>query len=184
MYQNIKIYKILMGLIIASVIHFTISNLTNFDLLEKISIFLDLPEFQKVIYALLLGISVYFLINRNFYLPFLGNSVYPCGGLSERTPQNSNKMVQVNVKPNVNVIYWASENFTSNDNLIIDNPWDAYGDYDNYGVVKSNDNGNAVLTFRNPVSYKVPSGKKLDKHVHYRYCLGNGMMSEVKTIYL
>ena len=125
---------------------------------------------------------IYNLFNRNFYLPFLGWSVYPCGALAEKVPNNADITVSVQVKPNVNVIYWASEP-SSIEKQPIDNPWDAYANYDNSGVVKSDSTGNAVLHVRNPSSYKVGLiNKTLQSHVHYRECRHPGMLSDIRTI--
>ena len=125
---------------------------------------------------------IYNMFNRNFYLSFLGCSVYPCGSLAEKVPRNADTTVTVQVKPNVNVIYWASEP-SPTENQPIDNPWDAYANYDNSGVVKADSTGKAVLSFRNPSTYQVGlMNKTLQQHVHYRECRHPGMLSEVKTI--
>ena len=125
---------------------------------------------------------IYNLFNRNFYLPFLGQSVYPCGSLAEKVPNKADITVTVQVKPNVNVIYWASEP-SAIENQPIDNPWDAYANYDNSGVVKADSTGKAVLHVRTPSSYKVGlMNKTLKSHVHYRECSHPGMLSDIRTI--
>ena len=125
---------------------------------------------------------IYNLFNRNFYLPFLGQSVYPCGSLAEKIPNKADITVTVQVKPNVNVIYWASEP-SAIEKQPIDNPWDAYANYDNSGVVKADSTGKAVLHVRNPSSYQVGlMNKTLKSHVHYRECSHPGMLSDIRTI--
>ena len=127
---------------------------------------------------------IYYVIDRNFYLPFLGWAVYPCGSLAEKVPLHADTNINVNVPPGVNVIYWASESSTP-DKQPIDNPWDAYANYDNSGVVKSDSNGNAILRFRKPSYYKVGVfNTTLKIHVHYRICKYPGMLSDIKTIML
>ena len=127
---------------------------------------------------------IYNMFNRNFYLSFLGCTVYPCGSLAEKVPNKADTTVTVQVKPNVNVIYWASEPSTT-ENQPIDNPWDAYANYDNSGVVRADATGKAVLHVRNPSTYQVGlMNKTLKQHVHYRECRHPGMLSEVKTIML
>ena len=127
---------------------------------------------------------IYFLFDRNFYLPFLGWAVYPCGSLAEKVPKNADSNVTIQVPPNVNVIYWASEPSKKEDQPIAD-PWDAYANYDNSGVVKSDSNGNAILRFRSPSSYNVGLfNKTLKTHVHYRVCKHPGMLSDIKTVFL
>ena len=135
-----------------------------------------------VVVLIVVASIIYNMFNRNFYLSFLGCSVYPCGSLAEKVPRNADTTVTVQAKPNVNVIYWASEP-SPTVNQPIDNPWDAYANYDNSGVVRADSTGKAVLSFRNPSTYQVGlMNKTLKQHVHYRECRHPGMLSEVKTI--
>ena len=135
-----------------------------------------------IVILIIVASIIYNLFDRNFYLPFLGWSVYPCGSLAEKVPNKADTTVTIQVKPNVNVIYWASEP-SSAENQPIDNPWDAYANYDNSGVVKADDTGKAVLHVRNPSSYQVGlMNKTLKRHVHYRECRHPGMLSYIKTI--
>jgi len=139
----------------------------------------------KYIIILLIAASIlYYVVDRNFYLPFLGRAVYPCGSLAEKVPLNADASVSVNVPAGVNVIYWASEP-AAPEKQPIDNPWDAYANYDNSGVVRADRNGNAVLRFRSPSSYNVGMfNKTLKIHVHYRICKHPGMLSDIKTVFL
>jgi len=135
-----------------------------------------------IVILIIVASIIYNLFDRNFYLPFLGWSVYPCGSLAEKVPNKADTTVTIQVKPNVNVIYWASEP-SSSENQPIDNPWDAYANYDNSGVVKADDTGKAVLHVRNPSSYQVGlMNKTLKRHIHYRECRHPGMLSDIKTI--
>jgi hypothetical protein len=123
-----------------------------------------------------------YIVNRNFYLPFLGWTVYPCGALAEKVPTNADTSILVKVKPNSNVIYWASEPTDANAQPI-SNPWDAYANYDNSGVVRSDAQGNALLRVRKPSSYRVGFfGRELKRHIHYRVCNQSGMLSATKTV--
>lgn len=131
-----------------------------------------------VVSILLVGFS------RNFYLPFLGWAVYPCGTLAEKVPADADTSVVVKVPANVNVIYWASEPSAPEVQPISD-PWDAYANYDNSGVVKADANGNAVIRVRKPSSYNVGVfNKTLKSHIHYRVCHQSGMLSEIKTVFV
>ena len=137
-----------------------------------------------IILLSLVASIIYNIFDRNFYLPFLGWTSYPCGGLAEKIPRDADTTVTVQVKPNVNVIYWGSEPKT-NEEQPIDNPWDAYANYENSGVVRADAQGKAVLHFRNPSIYQVGLMKKtLNKHIHYRECRHPGMLSSVKTVNL
>jgi hypothetical protein len=129
--------------------------------------------------------AIWLASDRNTYLPFLGRAVYPCGSLPRKTPENADAEVTVSVPANVNVIYWASELDGSAPRTVINNPWDAYKNFANSGVVMSDSNGTATLKFRKPVSYKVANGMKtLKTHVHYRYCMHPGMLSPIYTAFV
>ena len=50
-----------------------------------------------------------------------------------------------------------------------------------------NDDGIAILKVKSPSAYRVPRtyiNKKLDPHIHYRFCKTPGMLSDVQTITL
>ena len=136
----------------------------------------------RIIYVIV-GVSALIVaIDRDFYLSFLGQAVYPCGSLVGKIPAKADTDIRVRVPPNCNVVYWAAE--PSKGDTVIDNPWDAYMNYENSGVVKANDMGEAVLKIRHPASYIVPTGRQLSKHLHYRYCFHPGMLSKVYTVYV
>lgn len=132
---------------------------------------------------LLVGLSaLVHIASRDYYLPFLGDSAYPCGSLEPKTPRNADTTVTIRTEPNVNIIYWAAE---VNDQVQA-NPWVAYDEYANAGVTRSDDRGTAVLRFRRPASYKVNKfgfvNSALEPHVHYRVCKHSGMMGRVETV--
>jgi hypothetical protein len=120
------------------------------------------------------------MFRRDVFLPFLGKAVYPCGSLDNSYPDKHDSKIEIQVQPNSNVIYWASEKNPK----ITNNPWDAYGKYDNTGVVRSDSTGKAILKFSYPGQYVVPYKGLLPPHVHYRVCKGNGMMSRIETVNL
>jgi len=138
---------------------------------------------QKIVY-ILVGISALLLIfNRNYYLPFLDKTVLPYSFIkNEQKPLNSTLKIEVQVEPNSRVIYWGAEsNKKSSKEIPVEI---AYGEFSNSGITTADCYGKAVLTLRNPSGYNVKKGffkKHLKPHVHYRYTLKNGMMSEVFT---
>lgn len=136
---------------------------------------------NRIIYVIIGLCALFKMFKRDFYLPFLGKSVFPCDSLKLKTPKESTIKTSIRTKPNSNVIYWASEG--TND-IIMKHPIQAYNKYSNSGVVLSNNEGIANLYVRKPIPYKVPFGYNLKPHIHYRTCLGNGMLSEIKTIFL
>ena len=136
---------------------------------------------EPIIYIIVGLAAIYFLFSRDFYLPFLGETVFPCEPLAEKIPDNYDTVKTVKVEPNSNVIFWASETLKDD---VVDNPWVAYSKYKNSGVIRSDENGIAVLKVRKPIAYKIPSGKILQPHVHYRVCKKNGFLGRVETVYL
>ena len=146
------------------------------------SFFIANRNILRIMFALGIFVFAYSLIKRDFFLFFLSDTVYPCDSLSVHKPSNAFVNVRVDgVKPNVKIVYWASE---PND-VVLDNPYDAYGNYGNSGVALSDKNGSVTLSVRRPSVYKVPyKSKPLRTHVHYRECFGHGMLGPVKSVFL
>ncbi len=152
----------------------------NINIIEKLGEYTS-NIVTTILYVLIGCAGLYQLSRRDFYLPFLGRTVYPCGNLVEKKPSNATVTKTIKTAPNINVIYWAAEY----DDEIFEDPYIAYDKYANSGVVKSDADGNAVLEFRKPQGYKVPyKSKRLKPHVHYRECISNGMLDPIKTLYI
>ena len=134
---------------------------------------------EPLVYTLIGVSALLHILSRNYYLPFLGDTAFPCGSMVEKVPVNANTQVKVQVQPNTNVVYWAAETHKE----IMQNPWVAYDEFSNAGVARSDVNGVAVLKFRKPSSYKV-GFRTLEPHVHYRVCQHPGMLEAVKTVYM
>lgn len=118
------------------------------------------------------------MMERNFYLPFLGDAVMPQSLIvNDRIPAGANRIVRLKVAPNTRVIYWGAEP----SNRVKNNPWDAYKTYQNAGVTHSDSDGNALIRIRDPGAYKKPYGGELKPHIHYRIMRNNGMMSQIYT---
>jgi len=133
---------------------------------------------EKTLYIIIGICALINVFSRDYYLPFLGSTVYPCGSLVEKIPSNADMQIYVYTPPHSSVIYWASESHKE----VIENPWLAYGENTNAGVTKADGKGLTILKVRKPSIYKTPMGKKLSPHVHYRVCEGNGMLSRVETV--
>ena len=119
---------------------------------------------------------------RDSYLPFLGDTIYPCNLLSNTMPHSATITRQVTAPPNSKVIYWAAESKSDPNDKIITDPSLAYEDYNNSGVTTTDNNGIATLKVRPPTQYSIPSGKILSKHIHYRYCISPNILSSIQTI--
>ena len=147
-------------------------------------LFLNNPRFIFII----IGISaLYLFFNRDYYLPFLGETVVPI--IKQKIDSKNLLSTTIkNVPPNATVIYWAAKPEIENADNIIKNPYIAYSDYSNSGISIANENGEAIIQYECPSKYKVGKFIKntLEKHIHYRYMdpIFPGVLSPVKTLFL
>ena len=180
MFNNIYYELYANKLLIFGALNYLLIPISKINIIQELGS--KIHQYVPYIIYILIGIAgLYQLTRRDFYLPFLGQSVYPCGNLIEKVPQDATITKTIKTKPNINIIYWAAEPNTS----VVNDPWSAYNKYANTGVAKSDNEGNAILQVRKPASYKVPyKNKQLKPHIHYRECINNGMLSPIKTIYL
>lgn len=145
----------------------------------------DMSEVWKKIVSIIVGLAAgWLLFQRDTYLPFLGEAVFPATAIiDERTPEGANTEVKIrlNVPDGTKVIYWGAEPSKQ----VISNPWDAYGKYGNTGVAVVN-GGQVTMKVRCPAEYKVMGGhKKLKRHIHYRTCCTrNAMMGAIETVHV
>ena len=135
------------------------------------------------IMCIVIGFSgLHLIFNRDSFLPFLGDAAFPCQALRNRIPSKADTEVKVRVPPNSKVVYWASN---PSDKIL--NVNHAYNNYENSGVTTANSDGIAIIKVKSPSAYRVPRtyiNKKLDPHIHYRFCKTPGMLSNVQTIQL
>jgi len=118
------------------------------------------------------------LSDRTTYLPFLGDCVLPSTVLYARTPDKASVIINVKVPAGAtHVMYWASESGAG----IVPNPFDAYGNYANAGVVEATADGMATLKIRCPSQYTV-RGRTMPRHVHYRAVYKSGIAGPVETV--
>jgi hypothetical protein len=139
-----------------------------------------LKNFQNNVWTFAAMVAVLgLMLDRDFYLYFLDRAAFPCGPMQSKTPEGADTIVQVRgLRPDSNVVFWAADS----SNEIQPDPWKAYSANSNSGVTRTDADGTAVFQVRNPASYKVPSGMKLEPHVHYRVCERPGMLGRVRTI--
>jgi len=150
-----------------------IKNLLNNTL--KMETYID-----KIIYLLVAFAAIKLAMDKNFWLPFLGESVLP-GSLIPLKEVVGDTTVEVKVKPNTRVAYWASLPQKTTKIPLVE---EAYSDFKNSGVVLSNKDGVAKLIVNKGTNYIVPSGKKIPRHIHYRELdQVYGMMGALQTIY-
>ena len=137
---------------------------------------------DKIIYIIVALAAIKLAFNRNTWLPFLGFSAFPSQSF---VPNKFNSMgdsiVKVTVKPNTRVAYWSALPKQSQETPYVD---DAYGKFENSGVVMSDNNGVAELLILPGSEYRIPSGNVIDRHIHYRELdLPAGMMGKIETVY-
>lgn len=136
--------------------------------------------------SLLIGISaLYFVFNRDYYLPFLGHAVIPISS-GKKPTENLTKIKLGGLPPKTTVIAWGAQDVKK----IYDNPFDAYGGYSNTEITQTNEKGEALIELPCPAEYYVNKfgimKQKLNKHIHYRYELPKykGLYSRIHTKYL
>lgn len=128
------------------------------------------------IYILVGLAALYLLFRRDTYLPFLGYTVVPSNAFQAMVPKDANVKVTVPVLEGASkVIYWAT--MTGD---VVSSPQEGYRGTTNVGVAEVT--GETVeLNVACPRQYKV-WGKTLDKHVHYRFIMDNGVLTPVGTV--
>jgi uncharacterized protein len=137
----------------------------------------------RVVYCIIGLAAISVMFNRDTYLPFLGEAVFPHSMIPEQIPEGADSQVQVKVQPGAKVIYWAAEPATEGMKKL--NDWrKAYVKFMNVGVVKASNTGVATLLVRNPQPYTVPWMGRLEPHVHFRECMEDGMMGRIHTVYM
>jgi uncharacterized membrane protein YuzA (DUF378 family) len=141
------------------------------------------PIVIKTIFVLIGLSALYFIFDRDFYLPFLGKCVIPVG--PKKSTENLKKIKLSGLPPNSYVLYWgAKPNKSSTD--VFTNPLDAYKDYSNSDIGKTDMNGDIIIELECPSEYIVSKfgvPKKLNRHIHYRFELPEykGIFSKVYT---
>ena len=176
-----KVHMLLIGLVFVGGINW-LATAFNYNLVLMLSkglnnLFNSDISFDKIIY-ILVGLSALFLaFKRSTWLPFLGETVLPDHMIPLSQPKNHDTVVTIKTKPNSKVVYWAALPTGKNPDVVT-----AYGDHSNSGVVMSDEKGMAQLPILAGSGYYVPSGRKLERHVHYRLLgLEYGMVGKVQT---
>jgi uncharacterized membrane protein YuzA (DUF378 family) len=138
---------------------------------------MTLPSsFVNPVYIIVGLATLYLLFRRDTYLPFLGYTVVPSNAFQNMVPKDSDTKVTVPVEKDASkVLYWAT---MSGD--VVSSPEEGYKGTKNVGVAEVF--GDTVeLNFVCPKQYKV-WGKTLDRHVHYRFIMDNGILTPVNTV--
>ena len=142
---------------------------------------------DRIIYVVVAISALILAFQRDTWLPFLGESVLPGAVVALKT-NSGDTTVDVKVKSGTKVAYWAAkpeskpESKPAAEGPVLVKA--AYDDFENSGVVVANEQGVAKLVFNKGTSYVVPSGRKIESHVHYREFGEDGMMGPVKSVFI
>ena len=123
------------------------------------------------------------ILNRDSFLPFLGESFVPevFLSLNSRKPKNVEKTVEISTEPKRKIIYWAADPGKD-----VKKTWKkGYNKFENSGVVVADKTGLAKIPVQCPSRYIVHGYKILPKHLHYRiYNESTQMLGRIQTIVL
>jgi uncharacterized membrane protein YuzA (DUF378 family) len=181
-YLMTKVRMFVTAIVIIGAINWGTTTL-GYNLVEMLSKFIntnlktDLP-IDKAIYILVALCGISLASRRTTWLPFLGKTILPGNLVTKQTPAKANKKILIKVRPNAKVAYWAATGKDKKDQDV----FDAYNNHSNSGVVIADNKGNAELPIIEGEGYRVPTGKRIPRHIHYRI-IGNSMMDRVRTFY-
>lgn len=185
-YLKVKMHMVLIALVIIGAINWG-SSVFGYNLVEILNSQLDKfvggkTNINKIIYIVIALAGLKLALNKTTWLPILGYTAFPTQSLVPNKYNSiGNTVVKVYVKPNTRVAYWAALPRKNNETPHVDV---AYGKFENSGVVVSDNNGLAELLILPGSSYKVPSGRVIERHIHYRELdLESGIMGKLETIY-
>ncbi len=181
-YYRKKLYKLAMVLLVIGGLNWGVVAFTGGDLVSRI--FGKGSVIARGIFLLVALVAAFFAFQRDFYLPFLGETHVPCEVLKDMTPEGADTSIGVKVRPGAKVVFWAAE--PANEDLKTVNSYKAaYLEYRNAGVATADEDGNATLKVRTPQGYTVPVKGQLPPHIHYRVCSDRaGFMGPVATVTL
>jgi hypothetical protein len=138
----------------------------------------------RIFVIFVIAASIILMIKKDTFLPFLGLTVLPNTLIAdEKIPQGANVSYSIDMndyEEGTVVIYWAANKTEK----IIEDPYEAYKNYNNVGVSKVK-NGKAEVRIFCPDKYKVKKifNQLLERHFHYRIVFKEtGFLSPVMTI--
>jgi len=180
MYAKKMVYKIAMVFLVLGALNWGFIGILRINPVQSLLGRTPLPRF---IYGAIGIAALAVMFNRDFYLPFLGETLVPCSAIKEKIPEGAQVSVRVGLNPGQKVLFWAAEPNTERLKHI--QSWkEAYLSYENAGVTIADESGVATLKVRHPQAYTVPVKGKLEPHVHYRVCQANGFLGPVQTVFI
>jgi len=178
---NKKLYMVVVIIVLIGGLNWLVVGSLGFDPLKG---FLG-RRWASYLYILVGVCTLLLALRLDVYLPFLGKTLFPAEALSLKSPQGANQSVTIRTKPGARVLYWASEPDMHDDKKVVKS-WDkAYGNYENSGVTKADDEVVATLRIRGaPQPYTVGFSMTLKPHVHFRVEAETGFFGKVQTKFI
>ena len=164
----------------------TITFILAYTVISSLYILLndDYNIILRIFVIFVIAAAVILIIKKETFLPFLGLAVLPSPLISnEKVPNGANLSYTIdmnNYEEGTVVIYWAA----NKTDAIIEDPYEAYKNYNNVGISKVK-NGKAEVRIFCPDRYKVKKvfNQLLERHFHYRIVFKEtGFLSPVMTV--
>ena len=140
--------------------------------------------FLRIFVIFIIAAAVVLMMKKDTFLPFLGLAHLPNTLIAEeKIPNGANISYSIDMndyEDGTKIIYWAA----NKTDKIIEDPYEAYKNYNNVGVTKVK-NGKAEVRIFCPDRYKVKKvfTQLLERHFHYRIVFkDNGFLSPVMTV--
>jgi hypothetical protein len=164
----------------------TISFILAYTVISSLYILLndDYNIILRIFVIFIIAAAVILIMKKETFLPFLGLAVLPSPIIAnEKVPNGANLSYTIdmnNYEEGTVVIYWAA----NKTDAIIEDPSEAYKNYNNVGISKVK-NGKAEVRIFCPDRYKVKKvfNQLLERHFHYRIVFKEtGFLSPVMTV--
>ena len=164
----------------------TISLILLYSIISSLYILLsdNYNIFLRIFVIFIIAAAIVLMMKKDTFLPFLGLAHLPNTLIAdEKIPQGANVSYSIDMsdyEEGTVVIYWAA----NKTDKIIEDPYEAYKNYNNVGVTKVK-NGKAEVRIFCPDRYKVKKvfTQLLERHFHYRIVFkDNGFLSPVMTV--
>ena len=140
--------------------------------------------FLRIFVIFIIATAIVLIMKKETFLPFLGLAHVPNTLIAEeRIPNGANISYSIDMndyEDGTKIIYWAA----NKTDKIIEDPYEAYKNYNNVGVAKVK-NGKAEIRIFCPDKYKVKKlfNQLLERHFHYRIVFKDtGFLSPVMTV--
>jgi hypothetical protein len=140
--------------------------------------------FIRIFAIFIIASVIILMMKKETFLPFLGLAHLPNTLIAdEKIPKGANLSYSIDMneyEDGTIIIYWAA----NKTDKIIEDPYEAYKNYNNVGVSKVK-NGKAEVRIFCPDKYKVKKifNQLLERHFHYRIVYKDtGFLSPVMTV--